>query len=101
VNAQDGSATVRLRNPDVGKSGARVCAEKYRVIRDAILTLTPREEPGLTFEQLAERVALHLESTPFSGSVRWYTKAVQLDLEAHGALRRVPGSRPLRFTLAT
>lgn len=37
---------------------------------------------------------------PRPGSVRWYTKAVQLDLEARGEIERVPGETPLRLRRA-
>jgi hypothetical protein len=34
---------------------------------------------------------------PKPGSVRWYTKAVQLDLEAKGIIERVPKKSPIRL----
>jgi hypothetical protein len=51
-----------------------------------------------------QRVARDLEQQPAAkrlfpsaGSVMWYAKAVQLDLEARGLIARVPQTSPLRF----
>ena len=37
------------------------------------------------------------ELFPKPGSVRWYTKAVQLDLEAKGEIERLPDQAPIRL----
>lgn len=76
---------------------------KYTVIREAILEALP-SEGGITFKELEESVAKHLQSTgapmelfPKPGSVRWYCKVVQLDLEARNLIERVPGRTPLQL----
>ena len=53
----------------------------------------------MTWEELVEAVAPRLPNGmfPHMGSVRWYSKTVQLDLEARGWIERVPGSGPLRL----
>ncbi len=79
--------------------------EKYTIIREAILAVLPgRSHAGLTFPQLEAGVTAHLarraapaELFPKPGSVRWYTKAVQLDLEARELIERVPGQAPIRL----
>ena len=80
---------------------------KYRHIRDAILgVLSAEDGRELTFDELEQGVHAHFKKNPVPdelfpkpGSVRWYTKAVQLDLEARGALERIPGRSPLALRL--
>ena len=80
--------------------------EKYTVIREAMLAVLPAAagSEGMAFPQLEEKVRAYLESNdvpmslfPKPGSVRWYTKAVQLDLEAKGLIERVPKKSPIRL----
>ncbi len=80
--------------------------EKYELVKDAILASLPADENGisLSFDELEQAVTHHLvqneapmELFPKAGSVRWYTKTVQLDLEARGLIERVPKKSPLRF----
>jgi hypothetical protein len=80
--------------------------EKYTLIRDAILAVLQVENDpaGLTFPQLEEKVGNFLADKnipgtmfPKPGSVRWYTKAVQLDLEARSLIERVPNQAPIRL----
>lgn len=80
--------------------------EKYEPIRHAIIASLAGTGAGagVPFSELETRVADHLKSHgvdlalfPKPGSVRWYTKAVQLDLEARGLIERVPGERPMRL----
>ena len=59
-------------------------------------------EPSYT--ELEDRVAGHLKNREMSqelfpkpGSVRWYVKAVQLDLEARGIIERVPAKSPIEL----
>lgn len=77
---------------------------KYTIVRDAILAVLPDmvDCAGLSFPELEDRVRAHLvahavsmELFPKPGSVRWYTKAVQLDLEARGIIERVPDRIPI------
>jgi len=76
---------------------------KYEIIREAILICLSNVDE-LSFPDLEDQVRDHLlrnkvsmELFPKPGSVRWYTKAVQLDLEARGEIERVPKQVPLRF----
>jgi len=79
---------------------------KYTHIRDAILGVLPgrSDRSGMTFADLEVAVRDHLvghkvpmELFPQPGSIRWYTKVVQLDLEAREMIERVPEQTPLRL----
>lgn len=80
--------------------------EKYTIIRDAILASLPSKHnrAGISFPELEDKVnaylnrqAIPIELFPKPGSVRWYTKAVQLDLEARKLIERVPNQTPIRL----
>jgi hypothetical protein len=79
--------------------------EKYTLIREAMLAHLPdSRSDGMPFAQLEEKVAAHLAENnvpealfPKPGSVRWYCKAVQLDLEAKAIIERIPKTSPLRL----
>lgn len=79
--------------------------EKYNIIRKAMLTHLPdSSSDGMLFTQLEEKVTAHLaennvpkELFPKPGSVRWYCKSVQLDLEARGIIERLPKKSPIRL----
>jgi hypothetical protein len=80
--------------------------EKYGYIREAILAVLPTAESGesLSFDELEAGVRAHLLANdvpmtlfPKPGSVRWYTKAVQLDLESRGEIERLPKKSPIRL----
>lgn len=81
-------------------------SEKYNWIREAMLAALPawNSNESLDFAQLEARVHTYLEEKnvpralfPKAGSVRWYTKAVQLDLEAKGEIERLPDQSPIRL----
>ncbi len=79
-----------------GKTG-RVDAAKYKAARAAMLRVLPKKAPGMTQHQmmLAMREALPLDVFPGTTS-SWWTKTVQLDLEAKGLVVRVE-VKPLRW----
>lgn len=98
--------SVEARNVNHPEYQENLNEAKYTLVREAILASLPAEggRAGLTFEALEVKVAAYLarRKTPAAlfpkpGSVRWYTKAVQLDLEARGLIERVPGQSPLRL----
>jgi len=97
-------SSIRAKNVNHDGYSEPLNAEKYEHIRDAILTVLAVDSEGITFSELEGRVADWLReheipSTLFTkpGSVRWYVKAVELDLEARELIERVPGVRPLRL----
>lgn len=71
---------------------------KYEAMRDALLSVLPTEAPGLTVPD-ARKALLPLlpdDLFPGGGTAGWWVKAVQLDLEAKGIIRRAPKS-PVRL----
>lgn len=77
---------------------ARVQADKYEAMRDALMDILPAIPPGLTVEQILVQVVAHLPEGLFPGGMKagWWVKAVQLDLEAKGVIKR-EGTRPVRL----
>jgi hypothetical protein len=76
----------------------RVDAGKYQAMRQAYLKVLPSTAPGLTPAEILQRVPAHLPQDLFPGGARagWWSKAVQLDLEAKGVIARAKGS-PVRL----
>jgi len=79
----------------------RVDAAMYGAMRRAFLRVVPGRSPGLTADEIREAVLAHLPAKLFPGGARagWWTKTVQLDLEAKGLLSREK-TRPLRWRKA-
>jgi hypothetical protein len=84
--------------------------EKYTIIREAMLAVLPPPDDadGMSFADLETGVRTHLEERdvpqalfPKPGSIRWYCKAVQLDLEAKKEIERLPDWSPIRLRRMT
>lgn len=99
-------SSIQARNVNHPDHQENLKEEKYTVIREAILAALPGQESpaGMSFSQLEEEVKAHLAANevpmtlfPKPGSVRWYTKAVQLDLEARELIERVPNKSPIHL----
>ncbi len=90
---------MKTKNVNAGSAGFSVTSEKYLPVRNAILSAVPRGAAGLTFHELVALVGRKVpkELFPKPGSVSWYTKVVQLDLEAKGLIERIPGEKPQRI----
>ena len=75
-----------------------VDAAMYEAMRAAVLAALPSEPPGLTQTEMRAAVLPHLPSDRFPGGAKadWWSKAVQLDLEAKRLVVREPTS-PLRW----
>ncbi len=65
-------------------------------------------EGGMSFAEMEAAVKQQLQSIenkdelfPKPGSVRWYCKAVQLDLEAKGEIERLPKTSPMQLRRMT
>jgi hypothetical protein len=71
---------------------------KYDVMRRALLKTLPKSPPGLTVEEIYDKVATQLPKDLFPGGAKagWWAKTVQLDLEAKGIIAREK-TRPLRL----
>jgi hypothetical protein len=76
----------------------RVDSAKYQAMREAYLRVLPADGPGMTPSALLALLVPQLPATVFPGGEKagWWAKAVQLDLEAKGVVRRSPSS-PVRL----
>lgn len=77
---------------------SRVDRAKYEAMRDGLLAVLPREAPGLKVPDAKQALLPRLPDDlfPQGGKAGWWLKAVQLDLEAKGVIKRAPG-RPVRL----
>lgn len=94
---------IQARNINHPKHRENLKAEKYNVIREAMLASLSASD-WMPFSELEEKVRGWLGDQdvpkalfPKPGSVRWYCKAVQLDLEARGEIERQPKKSPLHL----
>lgn len=103
-------ASIQAENVNHPDHRENLNVEKYTLIREAILAALPTQDSGesMSFAELETAVQAHLDKKevpsalfPKPGSVRWYTKAVQLDLEAKGEIERLPKKSPLRLRKRT
>ena len=71
---------------------------KYEAMKKAVLAVLPKTSPGLTVAEVQDSVVEHLPQDLFPGGAKsgWWMKAVQLDLEAKGIVRREKTS-PIRL----
>lgn len=76
----------------------RVDRAKFEAMRDALLKVLPRAEPGLTVAEAKAALLPLLPADLFPGGEKagWWLKAAQLDQEAKGVVRRGQGS-PVRL----
>lgn len=79
----------------------RVDATKYDAIKAVMLKVMPKEGTGLTQAEMmaAVKPAAPQDLFPGGATSGWWTKSVQLDLEAKGLLTRLAG-KPLRWRLS-
>ncbi|CAN7179812.1 DUF6958 family protein [Bosea sp. LjRoot237] len=85
-----------------GKS-ERVDRGKYTAMRKALLSVLPEEAPGLTVPDAKEALLPLLPDDlfPQGNTAGWWLKAVQLDLEAKGVIKRAPRKPIHLYRLAT
>lgn len=76
----------------------RVDRAKYTAMRDALMAVLPVKPPGITVADAKAALLPRLPDTLFPGGAKagWWLKAVQLDLEAKGAIGRGAG-KPVRL----
>ena len=89
---------VVIENVNIPGRTERVDRTKYLAMRDALLTILPAKAPGLKVADALEALLPHLSETAFPerGKAGWWLKAVQLDLEAKGIIKRAP-QRPVQL----
>ncbi len=94
------NTTAKIQIENVGQPGKTYSADaaKYGAMKEAILKVLPDTSPGLTVAEVQERVVAHLPESlfPAGATSGWWMKAVQLDLEAKGIVKRTKTS-PLRL----
>ena len=75
-----------------------VDAKRYAAVRRAFSRILPKRSPGLTADEIRERLPARLLDELFreGAGPNWWAKTVQLDLEAKGVIAREK-TRPLRF----
>lgn len=68
----------------------RVNRAKYEAMRAALLSVLPNEAPGLKVPEAKDALLPLLPEAlfPRGGTAGWWLKAVQLDLEAKGVIKR-------------
>lgn len=76
----------------------RVNRAKFEAMRESLLAALPDEAPGITVAEAKATLLLTLDADLFPGGEKagWWIKAVQLDHEARGLIKRSKGS-PLRI----
>ncbi|MFN3463985.1 MAG: DUF6958 family protein [Terricaulis sp.] len=79
---------------------SRVDAKKYRLVRAAMLRVLPKRAPGMTQHEMTHAMRDALPLCVFPGTTTtWWSKTVQLDLEAKKIVARDAG-KPLRWRRA-
>ncbi|MFC5421830.1 DUF6958 family protein [Bosea eneae] len=83
---------IEIENVNKPGKSERVDRAKYQAMRKALLAALPEEAPGLTVPDAKEALLPLLpdELFPQGATAGWWLKAVQLDLEAKGVIRRAP-----------
>jgi hypothetical protein len=92
------SQQITVENINVPGYTVRVDKAKYLAMRKALLKGLPSKSPGLTQREARKAVLPHLPKSLFPGGVKanWWSKVVQLDLEAKEILVR-ENTKPLRW----
>ena len=97
-NKPEKIAVENVKHPGQVRS---VDATRYRAMRRAFLNVLPNTSPGLTLAEIRERLIAYLTEKLFPEGAKagWWSKTVQLDLEAKGLVAREK-TRPLRLRKA-
>lgn len=85
--------------PTPGKQPTSIPTWKYALVREAILTVVPSQEPGVVAKDLPGLVSDQLAADDKAqlGSIPWHTTTVKLNMEVEGELARVEGAKPQRL----
>lgn len=83
---------IEIENVNAPGRSERVDRAKYLAMRNALLAVLPDEAPGLKVADAKEALLPLLPGDlfPQGKTAGWWLKAVQLDLEAKGIVRRAP-----------
>jgi len=99
---EDPAGRISVRTPNVPGYTTTVDRTMYDAVKKALLRILPRERPGMTQSEMMKAVLPHLPQDlfPRGAKASWWTKCVQLDLEARGDVVRESTGKPLRWTRA-
>lgn len=88
-----------VENVNVPGWSTRVDSIKYAAMKAALLKVVPRRPKGITQTEMRSAVLKHLPEDEFPGGAKaeWWSKLVQLDLEAKGVIGRDSSAKPLRW----
>ncbi|MVA99266.1 hypothetical protein GN330_18630 [Nitratireductor sp. CAU 1489] len=83
---------IEIENVNIPGRSERVDRAKYSAMREALLAVLPSKAPGLTVAAAKEALVPLLPDDlfPQGKTAGWWLKAVQLDLEAKGVIKRAP-----------
>lgn len=86
------SEKIEIENVNIPGRSERVDRTKYMAMREALLAALPDQEPGMTVAEAQAALLPFLSEAVFPGGQKagWWMKAVQLDLEAKGIIKRAP-----------
>lgn len=89
---------IALENVNFPGKSKGVDAAMYEAMKQAMLKILPAAAPGLTVAEVQKGVVRHLPEHLYPGGAKsgWWSKAVQLDLEAKKIIVRETTS-PLRL----
>ena len=89
---------IELHNVNHPGKVTQADARMHEAMKRAFLKVLPRSAPGLTVTELEKAVLAHLPEDlyPNGATAGWWTKAVQLDLEAKSIITREK-TTPLRL----
>jgi len=89
---------VTIENVNHPERTSTADAGMYHAMRDTLLKVLPTAAPGLTQAEMQDAVVPRLPDDLFPRGAKagWWSKTVQLDLEAKGVIAREP-SKPLRW----
>lgn len=94
---------IEIENVNKPGKSERVDRAKYLAMRKALLAALPEESPGLTVPDAKEALLPLLPDDlfPQGATAGWWLKAVQLDLEAKGVIKRAPRKPVHLYRLGT
>jgi uncharacterized protein DUF6958 len=96
--ATDSTGKINVENVNHPGQVKLVDTQMYAAMKRAFLKVLPASSPGLTPEEVRQRLLAHLPSQlfPHGAKAGWWAKTVQLDLEAKGIIARAK-TKPLRL----
>ena len=99
AGGRDTGPKVEVKNANVPGWTGKVDAAKYLAMKTALLQILPKQAPGLTQTEMRNKVIFHLPQHLFPNGAKsdWWSKCVQLDLEAKGIIERERAAKPLRW----